>query len=259
MKKFNPITNGQRHKIAFEKNQLIKNNKIIKTLLKKYNFCKGRSSQTGHITSRYKGSGHKNLYHIMKTTKKEYKAVTVGILYNSNQNAFISLNFDLETKKFFKSINIQGMLPGSISQYNKENIRNITGNSTLLKNLPVGSIISLISKKNKICFIKSAGTYGQILEKLENSCKLRLPSGKVIKLPLNSTVTVGTVSNSKYKLNVFGKAGYNRNKGKGIRPHVRGIAMNPVDHPHGGRTNGGCIPVTPWGIPTKGKKTVHLK
>ena len=90
-----------------------------------------------------------------------------------------------------------------------------------------------------------------------DSCKVKLPSGSVISVPIDSLATLGSISNSQQNLTVVGKAG--RNRLKGIRPTVRGIAMNPVDHPHGGRTNGGRPSVTPWGKPTKGKPTVKNK
>jgi large subunit ribosomal protein L2 len=97
-------------------------------------------------------------------------------------------------------------------------------------------------------------TANQIIQKMTNKCKIRLPSGKIIDIYSKSTATIGKVSNFLHNQIILGKAGLNRLKNK--RPKVRGIAMNPVDHPHGGRTNGGMPSVTPWGIPTKGKPTV---
>ena len=101
--------------------------------------------------------------------------------------------------------------------------------------------------------IRSAGSFGQLIQKETFCNKIKLPSGKIISIPSSSTAVLGTVSNSNHSLCIKGKAGYNRLNGK--RPSVRGIAMNPVDHPHGGRTNGGIPSVTPWGLPTKGQKT----
>ena len=142
--------------------------------------------------------------------------------------------------------------------FKKQNIYNLNqGTSLKLKLLPVGTIISLIRLNNKITFIKAAGTYGQIIEKKINVSKIRLPSGKIMTISNNNVVTIGIVSNSKHRLVSYGKAGRIRHRNK--RPTVRGIAMNPVDHPHGVRSNGGCISMTPWGIPTKGKKTVFFK
>ena len=101
------------------------------------------------------------------------------------------------------------------------------------------------------------GLFCQIVQKQVNSCKIRLPSGLIISVDNKSLATVGSISNSQHNLIKIGKAG--RNRLRGIRPTVRGIAMNPVDHPHGGRTNGGRPSVTPWGKPTKGKPTAKNK
>ena len=132
------------------------------------------------------------------------------------------------------------------------------GFRTVLKNIPTGSVINCLSfsklKNQKINFIRSAGTFGQIVQKNFLFSKIKLPSNQIIEVPTSSFATIGSVSNNLQKFIVFGKAG--RRRLLGNRPSVRGIAMNPVDHPHGGRTNGGRPSVTPWGIPTKGKPTV---
>lgn len=127
------------------------------------------------------------------------------------------------------------------------------GYQTNLSLIPAGSIISQISNKSltKVNFIRSAGTYGQVIQVTPNTCKIKLPSNKIIQLPTSNFATVGSVWNEGHNLTVKGKAGRNFNLGR--RPVVRGIAMNPVDHPHGGRTNGGIPSVTPWGLPTKSK------
>jgi len=133
------------------------------------------------------------------------------------------------------------------------------GFRTLLKNIPTGTIINCLSlqKDKKVKYIRSAGTFGQIIQKNILSCHIKLPSNQIIIVSANSYATIGVISNLKNNLVVLGKAG--RNRLMGHRPSVRGIAMNPVDHPHGGRTNGGRPSVTPWGIPTKGKPTVKFK
>jgi large subunit ribosomal protein L2 len=125
-----------------------------------------------------------------------------------------------------------------------------------MSQIPAGSIIHSISLdyKKESSLVRSAGTFCQIVQKSLNQIKIKLPSGSVISCPSTSFATLGSVSNFQHNLTLIGKAGKNRLLGK--RPSVRGIAMNPVDHPHGGRTNGGMPSVTPWGIPTKGKPTV---
>ena len=118
----------------------------------------------------------------------------------------------------------------------------------------MGSLLSNLSKNADFSsLVRSAGTFAQLIQKKDNYCKIRLPSNKIITLSINSYATIGINSNLQANRVIMGKAG--RNRLKNIRPTVRGIAMNPVDHPHGGRSNGGCHPMTPWGIKTRGKKT----
>jgi len=256
LKKINPFTNGTRHQLNIKKNILLKYNHIIKNLKKGYTLANGRSKLTGHITCRHKGSGVKKNYYTL--TNDYYNGLVISTSYNALKSSFLNLNFDLKKKKFFYSTAIKNVLPGNLITFKKQNIYNLNqGTSLKLKLLPVGTIISLIRLNNKITFIKSAGTYGQIIEKKINVSKIRLPSGKIMTISNNNVVTIGIVSNSKHRLISYGKAGRIRHRNK--RPTVRGIAMNPVDHPHGGRSNGGCISMTPWGIPTKGKKTVFFK
>ena len=127
------------------------------------------------------------------------------------------------------------------------------GSKSTLNNIYTGAIINSVFSKNKSIYAKSAGTYCQVVQKYKNFVKLRLPSGKIIEASLNSIATLGSVSNKNHFLCILGKAGKNRHKSK--RPVVRGVAMNPVDHPHGGRTNGGRPSVSPWGKLTKGVPT----
>jgi large subunit ribosomal protein L2 len=137
------------------------------------------------------------------------------------------------------------------------------GYRTQLQNIPTGSIIHNIGHEfsSSTMYVKSAGTFGQLIQSDLKSSRIKLPSNKIIKVSVNSYASLGSVSNEKQNLICLGKAGRNRNLGR--RPIVRGIAMNPVDHPHGGRTNGGRPSVTPWGLPTKGKfylkKRKHVK
>ncbi len=256
LKKLKPTSNGTRHQLQLKKNLLCKYTNIIKYLKTNYTFCNGRSHLTGHITSRHKSNFTKKKIPILQKYKQQYFGIVLGIINNTIGTSLISLNFDLKKKQFFQNLAIKNLTVGSLICHENKEIPFYNGNSTLLENLPVGSIISLLSQKNKITYIKAAGTFGQLLEKT-NRCRVRLPSGKMIFLNKSQIATIGPISNERNFSIVDGKAGKRRYQGK--RPYVRGIAMNPVDHPHGGRTNGGCIPVTPWGIPTKGKKTVKIK
>jgi len=251
IKSINPITSGTRHQIKLQKNLLAKQNKIVKVLFKRYHLKKGRSTITGHITVRHKGSGTKHKLHTLNSLNN-YVGINICNMYSASHNTFISLNFDFKTKSFFKTRLTKNIYPGSLIFSNSFINKYHIGYRSKLNSLPVGSIVHSISNNNNILYSVSAGSFCQLLEK-KKKCKIRLPSGKVISISKNYYGTLGVISNSLHKTLVIGKAG--RNRLKGIRPSVRGIAMNPVDHPHGGRTNGGCVPVTPWGIPTKGKLT----
>jgi len=253
LKIISPISNGTRHQINLQKNLLTKKNNLVKSLLKKYNSQHGRSKNTGHITVRHKGSGCKKKSHIVNSLGF-YFGINICQMYNCFQNAFISLNFDFIKKSFFKTTATGKLYPGSLIISDLKTRDQYIGYKMQLKFIPVGSIINNISNQNKAIYSSSAGSFCQLIEK-KVKCKIRLPSGKMIVLPNNYFGVLGSVSNPQYKSICIGKAGKNRLKG--IRPSVRGIAMNPVDHPHGGRTNGGRPSVTPWGILTKGKPTVR--
>jgi large subunit ribosomal protein L2 len=248
-------SSGTRHQLNIQKNLLTKYNSIIKNLYF-YKKATGGRNNTGRITVRHKGgTACKKRNHTI--SNKRYNAINICSLYDSKKSSFIALNFDFNKHTFYKSILIEEIYPGALMDTVK--VTKI-GGTFFLKTLPLGSVISLI-KDNKYPFYNkyslSSGSISQIIDKSKNVFKIRLPSGKVIALNENCYATVGKVFNLKINRCKIGKAG--RNRLKGIRPSVRGIAMNPVDHPHGGRSNKGMIQVTPWGLPTKGKLTVKKK
>ncbi len=249
-------TPGTRHTINITKNLLAKKNNLIKQLIFRFHNFKGRSSQTGHITVWHRGGGCKKLFRYIKFDNLTTKSLILMINYDPYRNAFISLGFDFIIKKFFFFLTTQTTFPGSLVLCQNNFSELHFGNRTLLKNLPVGVLIHNISTLNsKIAkYSRSAGTFSQILQKKNNSVIIRVSSGKTLTLDNNLFASFGRVSNLKHNLIVSGKAGKSRHKG--IRPTVRGVAMNPVDHPHGGRTKGGRPSVSPWGILTKGKPTV---
>jgi len=255
LKKVVKFTNGVRHQINIQKNSLIKLNFLSKKITKKKKSFAGRNL-TGRITVRHKGGGHKKRYYYFSSNVKTNFGIILGVGYNAVTNSFISLSFDLKKKKFFKSTTIKNAYTGCLvkDSFTSNNLK--TGCKYFLKNLPIGCIINSISTKklNKEIYSKSAGTFSQILEKKKSLIKVRLPSGYIVSFSKKSEAFIGSIANSIYKRTQIGKAGRNRLKGK--KPSVRGIAMNPVDHPHGGRSNKGMPQVTPWGIPTKNKKTV---
>lgn len=247
-------TPGTRHSVQLSKFLLFKNNKLIKTLIKPHKKNNGRSPSTGHITVWHKGGGCKNIYRKINFSNNETYSIVLGIMYDSYRNNIVSLNFDLINKKFFNSNAILNNYAGSLLACQQKINDFYLGYRSKIINLPVGSLISNISKgSQQTSLVRSAGTFAQLIQKKDKFCKIRLPSNKTIIFPSNSFATIGINANLHANRVVIGKAGKNRLKN--IRPTVRGIAMNPVDHPHGGRSNGGGHPVTPWGIQTRGKKT----
>ena len=251
--KSKPITNGSRHQIKLKKCLLIKDDALFKMNLKGKKRCSGRSKSTGNITSWNKGGGKKRLYRKINFFNEENNSITLGISYDPNRSAFISNNFELNKKIFFSSISTSQNYPGSLLRSNFLLRELKLGFKTQVNSIPMGTIINNISfgicSKSK--FVRSAGTYAQLIQVNTKLAKIKLSSNKIITIPSNSYATIGMVSNEKHNLVYLGKAGRKRNLNR--RPIVRGIAMNPVDHPHGGRTNGGKPSVTPWGLPTKGK------
>ncbi len=251
--KLKPVTNGSRHQIKLDKSLLIKDNKVFKDTRINVKSSNGRSSITGHITSWHKGGGTKQLYRKIDLGNKSKNSLVVGVSYDPNRSAFISTNFDLDTKSFYNTIATDQIFPGSLLQSNPSLRELKLGFRTKLNNIPMGTIVNNISNgiNSSGQYARSAGTSAQLIQLDKKYAKLKLPSNKILKVSVNSYANIGVVSNEKHNLVSLGKAGRNRNLNR--RPVVRGIAMNPVDHPHGGRTNGGRPSVTPWGLPTKSK------
>lgn len=252
LRNYKPTSNGIRHKISLCKNTLAKKNTLIKKITIRRKYFAGRSQVNGRITSWHKGAAKKKLYRLINFSNRKSNSIIINIAYDPYRKGFISLNFDLDNKQFFYNLATENVMTGSLIK-NSKNINELKlGFRTNLRNIPTGSIISNLSKNIVLesQYIKSAGTFGQVIQKGAETAKVKLPSKKVIEVSTNSFANLGIISNTKNNQIVKGKAGSNRHLG--IRPTVRGIAMNPVDHPHGGRTNGGRPSVTPWGLPTKG-------
>ena len=179
----------------------------------------------------------------------------MAVAYDPNRTSFISLHFDLDKTIFFLTPASHFSFAGFIYSCD-DNLKSLKfGFRTSLKLIPAGSIINNISLGISLStqYARAAGTSCQMIQKTQKVSKIRLPSGKILEISNDAFATLGENSNTQNQLASIGKAGKNRLKG--IRPTVRGIAMNPVDHPHGGRTNSGFVYTTPWGIPTKGVKT----
>ena len=220
----------------------------------------GGRNNFGRITSRRRGGGHKRRYRIIdfKRNKFDMQATVIAIEYDPNRSPRIALLQYKDSEKRY-IIAPGGIKVGDklISSIEKE-IPFKTGNSTCLKNIPDGMLVHNIELKPKkgAQMARSAGSYARIMAKEDKMITLKLPSGEMRMVEENCLATIGVVGNKNHENIKIGKAGRSRWLGK--RPKVRGVAMNPVDHPHGGgegKTSGGRHPVSPWGTPTKGYKT----
>jgi large subunit ribosomal protein L2 len=228
-----------------------------KSLLRPIKNTGGRNSM-GRITVRHRGSGHKRMYRIIdfKRDKDGVPAKVASIEYDPNRSANIALLYYADGEKRYilapKNLKVgDQILSGKGSE-----IR--TGNTVPLREIPLGTHVHNIELNigHGGQLARSAGSYAQLMAKEGKYAQIKLPSGEVRMVLQDCKATVGQIGNLDYENISIGKAGRNRWLGK--RPHVRGVAMNPVDHPHGGgegKSSGGRHPVTPWGVPTKGYKT----
>jgi large subunit ribosomal protein L2 len=249
--KLNPTTNGSRHQLSIKKSLLSKNNRLLRNSIKGISYAYGKSSLTGHTAAWHLGGGAKNIFRKVEFSNTGYNSIVVANLYDPCRSAFISLNFDLENLSFFRVLSVDTIFPGTLTSCNIgiEDLK--LGYRTQIKNIPTGSIVNNLTVNSKALgqYIRSAGAYGQIIQTDHFKAKVRLPSNVIIEVSTDAFASIGVLSNIKHSSVCLGKAGRNRFLGR--RPTVRGVAMNPVDHPHGGRTNGGRPSVTPWGLPTK--------
>jgi len=256
LNKLKPNTPGQRGTVLLSKKHLSKDDPF-KTLTRPIKSTGGRNNQ-GKITSRRMGGRVKRKYRLIdfKRNKLDVIAEVIRNEYDPNRSAFISLikYNDGEYRYILSPKNIKvgdKVISG-------QNVEIKEGNCLPLKNIPVGTNVHNIEIKPGAGgqLIRSAGTSAQIISKEEIYVQIRMVSGEIRYINKNSMATIGVLSNPDQKNIKLGKAG--RNRYLGCRPKVRGVVMNPVDHPHGGgegRTSGGRHPVTPWGVSTKGKKT----
>lgn len=232
-----------------------------KPLLEPKKRISGRNNK-GWLSIRHRGGGHKRLYRVIdfKRDKVGIEARVATVEYDPNRSAFISLLHYADGEKRY-ILYPQGLKVGDkVVSGPQADI--VTGNALPLKNIPAGTMVHNIElKKGKGGqLVRSAGGAAQLLSKEGDYAQLRLPSGEVRKVHLDCVASIGQVGNLDHENLTIGKAG--RTRWKGIRPTVRGVAMNPVDHPLGGgegKTSGGRHPVTPWGRPTRGFKTRNNK
>lgn len=257
----NPTSPGRRHHIKVDTSHLHKG-EPYKALLKPLSKHSGRNN-LGRITVRHQGGGAKRKYRIIdfKRDKDNVVGKIERLEYDPNRAAHIALvkYIDGERRYIIAPENIQ------IDQEIMSGLDDIeikTGNATTLRMMPLGTVIHCIELRPRkgAQMIRSAGASAQLVAKEGEYASIRLRSGEVRKILLDCRATIGSVGNSEHSLASLGKAGASRHRG--IRPTVRGVAMNPVDHPHGGgegKTSGGRHPVTPWGVKTKGYKTRKRK
>jgi len=256
LRKNNPTSPGRRFQTvsAFDE---ITSPKPEKSLLKSKKRTGGRNS-VGRITSRHRGGGHKKRYRIIdfKRLKDNIPATIASIEYDPNRSARIALLFYGDGEKAYilapDKLHVGDMVVSGLEVEIK------VGNAMPLKNIPTGTHIHNIELKLGYGgqLIRSAGGYAQLMAKEGKHALVKLSSGEVRKILLGCRATIGEIGNFDHENISLGKAG--RKRWMGRRPHVRGVAMNPVDHPLGGgegKSSGGRHPVTPWGVPTKGYRT----
>ncbi|MGD9809109.1 MAG: 50S ribosomal protein L2 [Deferribacterales bacterium] len=256
IKKFKPTSDGVRFRTNSDFAD-ITTNEPEKSLLAPKHKKAGRNNH-GRITVRHKGGGNKQKYRLIdfKRNKDGIVANVKTIEYDPNRSARIALVFYADGEKRYILAPTGLQVGDKVESGEAADIK--LGNAKMLKDLPVGTVIHNVEmrpgKGGQLA--RSAGTYAQLLAKEGTYCHVRMPSGEIRLIKAECKATIGQVSNQEHENIKIGKAG--RARWKGIRPTVRGVAMNPIDHPHGGgegRTSGGRHPVTPWGVPTKGYKT----
>ncbi|MEG3115809.1 50S ribosomal protein L2 [Salinicola sp. 4072] len=254
--KTKPTSAGRRHVVKVVNDELYKG-RAYGALVEKQSKSGGRNNN-GRITTRHVGGGHRQHYRLIdfKRIKDGIKAAVERIEYDPNRSANIALLKYMDGERRYiiapKALKVGDVVESGVNAAIKR------GNALPLRNIPVGSTVHCIELKpgKGAQIARSAGASAQLVAREGNYATLRLRSGEVRRVLSECRATLGEVGNSEHSLRQLGKAGAKR--WRGVRPTVRGVAMNPVDHPHGGgegRTSGGRHPVSPWGIPTKGHKT----
>ena len=254
--KSKPTSAGRRHQVKVVNKELHKGSPYA-PLLEKKSKTGGRNN-AGRITMRHIGGGHKQHYRVIdfKRMKDGIPAKVERLEYDPNRTAHIALVLYADGERRY-ILAPKGVSAGDVL-YSGSAAPIKAGNCLPVRNIPVGAVIHAIELKpgKGAQLARSAGASVQLVAREGQYATIRLRSGEMRKVPVDCRATLGEVSNSEHSLQKLGKAGAAR--WRGVRPTVRGVAMNPVDHPHGGgegRTSGGRHPVSPWGMPTKGYKT----
>lgn len=256
LKSYNPVTPGRRGLVLVDRSHLWKG-KPVKNLTEGRP-SKGGRNNTGRITMRRRGGGAKRRYRIIdfRRSKQDIPATVERIEYDPNRSAFIALiNYD-DGEKSYILAPARLRTGDKVISSDRADVK--PGNTMPFSGMPIGSIVHNVELKpgKGGQLARAAGTYAQFVGRDGGYAQIRLSSGELRVVPQSCRATIGPVSNSDNSNINLGKAGRNRHLGK--RPSVRGVAMNPVDHPHGGgegKSSGGRHPVTPWGRPTRGMRT----
>ena len=257
VRRFKPTSPGRRFMTVSDFAEVTKS-KPEKALTEKLT-KKGGRNNNGRITTRHQGGGHKHHYRIIdfRRDKDGVPAKVERLEYDPNRSANIALLLYTDGERRYiiapRGVAVGAQLMSGIEAPIKP------GNTLALRNIPVGTTVHCVEMQpgKGAQLARSAGAGVQLLAREGAYAQLRMRSGEIRKVHVDCRATIGEVGNEEHSLRSIGKAGAQR--WRGIRPTVRGIAMNPVDHPHGGRTNGGGHPVSPWGTPTKGFKTRRNK
>jgi large subunit ribosomal protein L2 len=256
IRKYKPTSPGRRFQTCSDFDEITRT-VPEKSLLIPLKRTGGRNCY-GRITMRHVGGGHKRRYRAIdfRRDKVEIPAKVAELEYDPNRSSRIALLHYLDGEKRYIIAPSKMDVGDTVISSEKADIK--PGNTMPIKNIPLGSLIHNVELKigRGGQLIRSAGTYGQLMAKEEGYAQVRLPSGEVRKILLDCKATIGQVGNIDHENISIGKAG--RSRWLGRRPKVRGVAMNPVDHPMGGgegKSSGGRHPCTPWGVPTKGHKT----
>jgi len=258
-KKINPVTSSQRSLNLLNKSYLDKEI-LIKSGVKGLKSLGGRNN-LGRITSFKKSGGHKRSYRSVDFYRRNLQGIISSIEYDPNRTSHVASVFDYNRKDYSYILLPKGLKKGHLIKSGDKAAIKI-GHSLLLDKIPLGSYIHNISAipSGKGQMVRAAGGYAQLIKKTQKFAVIKYRSGEQKNLNLNCTATLGIISNDNINNISLGKAG--RSRWLGVKPTVRGVAMNPIDHPHGGgegKTSGGRPSVTPWGKPTKGQPTRSKK
>ena len=256
LKSFNPVTPGLRQLVLVDRSELYKGKPLKALTVGKSS--KGGRNNTGRITVRFQGGGHKQSYRVVdfKRRKLDIAASVERLEYDPNRTAYIALIKYTDGEQSYIIAPQRLAVGDTVIAGNQVDVK--PGNAMQLANMPIGTIVHNIEMKigKGAAMVRSAGTFAQIVGRDQGMVTVRLSSGESRLIHGQCFATVGAVSNPDHMNASLGKAG--RSRWLGRMPHNRGVTMNPVDHPHGGgegRTSGGRHPVSPWGKPTTGKKT----